>query len=325
MEHTLWASTVLASGRIFAMVIYTGKEMRILMNSSEPRTKIGQFEEEINFLSKLLFGVLVFFAILLVALKAFVTGWEIQLLRFIILLSSIIPISMRVNMDFAKMVYSYQINSDKGMEGTIARNRTIPEEIGRIQFLLTDKTGTLTQNEMIFKKISLESGTTYTPDRIEELKRILKRNCEKHIGPLSDIELKMKNANNPLEIIENKKKRIKREKDFLVRDILTALVLCHNVTPIFEENGEKSFQASSPDEIALVKIAESIDMKLLKRDQTSLVIKNAFDVEEHYQILANFPFSSETKRMGIIVKNLETNRYIFYLKGADTIMKDKVL
>lgn len=35
----------------------------------------------------------------------------------------------------------------------------------------------------------------------------------------------------------------------------------------------------------------------------------------------NFPFSSDTKRMGIILYIEEVERYIFYLKGADTIMK----
>lgn len=35
----------------------------------------------------------------------------------------------------------------------------------------------------------------------------------------------------------------------------------------------------------------------------------------------NFPFSSERKRMGIILQNLKTKQYVFYLKGADTIMR----
>jgi len=47
---------------------------------------------------------------------------------------------------------------------------------------------------------------------------------------------------------------------------------------------------------------------------------NPNNVEEKYEILANFPFSSETKRMGIIVKHLETERIILYLKGADMVM-----
>lgn len=56
----------------------------------------------------------------------------------------------------AKIYYSHCINTDKEIEGTVARNSTIPEELGRIQYLLTDKTGTLTKNEMTFKKIQME-------------------------------------------------------------------------------------------------------------------------------------------------------------------------
>lgn len=55
-----------------------------------------------------------------------------------------------------------------------------------------------------------------------------------------------------------------------------------------------------------------------------ILIKNAAGDEEKYLVLANFPFSSDTKRMGIILKHEKTGRLIFYLKGADTVMKAKV-
>lgn len=45
---------------------------------------------------------------------------------------------------------------------------------------------------------------------------------------------------------------------------------------------------------------------------------------EEYHVLANFPFSSESKRMGIVLKHLQSERIIFYLKGAETVMKLKV-
>lgn len=324
LENTLWGSTVLASGRIYAMVLYTGAEMRVVMNSREPRSKVGKLDLEVNFLSKILFAVMVGLSVLLVSLDGFAGMWYIHLFRFIILLSAIIPISLRVNLDFAKLYYSAQINKDQGMKGTIARNRNIPEDLGRIQFLLTDKTGTITQNQMIFKKLSLETGV-YTFEMLNELKRILKRNCEKVVGPLSDVEEKMKakSTENILSAELQKRKNYKREREFVIRDMITALVLCHNVTPVID-NGARTFQASSPDEIALVQIAEGLNMKLSSRDQNEIIIENAIGQQESYEILANFPFSSETKRMGIILRNKQTGRTVFYLKGADTIMKDKV-
>jgi len=54
------------------------------------------------------------------------------------------------------------------------------------------------------------------------------------------------------------------------------------------------------------------------------VIQNAAKDSETYDILADFPFSSASKRMGIIMRHRATGRLLFYLKGADTVMKDKV-
>lgn len=76
--------------------------------------------------------------------------------------------------------------------------------------------------------------------------------------------------------------------------------------------------------MALVKLAEELGYKLLRRTQVSMSIMNPAGIEENYDILAIFPFSSERKRMGIIVYCRETNKYMFYLKGADVIMKSKL-
>lgn len=73
-----------------------------------------------------------------------------------------------------------------------------------------------------------------------------------------------------------------------------------------------------------MKFAESLQMRLIDRDQSKITIKNSADEEESYEVLANFPFSSETKRMGIILRHIISGRILFYLKGAETVMKNKV-
>ena len=66
-------------------------------------------------------------------------------------------------------------------------------------------------------------------------------------------------------------------------------------------------------------------MRLMERDQHRTIIENAAKDTEVYEILDNFPFSSDTKRMGIIMRHVPTQRIVFYLKGAETVMKAKVM
>ena len=95
----------------------------------------------------------------------------------------------------------------------------------------------------------------------------------------------------------------------MVRDLILALSLCHNVTPVYpdaDDRTKKEFQAASPDEIALVKFAEQLDMRLEEREELYIKLKNPDGETEEYDILQCFPFSSESKRMGIIIQHRVT-------------------
>ncbi len=140
------------------MVVYTGKETRAIMNERDPTTKFGKIEGELNNISKFLFAFMVLLSLTIIAMDGFKGYFVVKFFRFILLLSSIIPISLRVNLDIAKIFYCYEIYKDDDIKGTIPRNTNIPEELGRIQYILTDKTGTLTQNDMTFKKVRMEIG-----------------------------------------------------------------------------------------------------------------------------------------------------------------------
>lgn len=77
-------------------------------------------------------------------------------------------------------------------------------------------------------------------------------------------------------------------------------------------------------QIALVKWTEDVGLAVIKRDLTSLQLRTSAGDILNYTILQMFPFTSETKRMGIIVKDVASGDITFYLKGADVVMSSIV-
>lgn len=114
--------------------------------------------------------------------------------------------------------------------------------------------------------------------------------------------------------------KARRDISSRVRDIVQALAICHNVTPVQEDNGSITYQASSPDEVAIVKWTESVGLTLVFRDISNIHIRNSSGDTFEFEVLQLFPFTSETKRMGIIVRDLATGEITFFEKGADVVM-----
>lgn len=331
IENTIWANSVVASGTIIGLIVYTGTETRAVMNTSQPATKMGKLDEELNFLAKWLCILLVLLALILEALNRFSGNWFISLFRFILLFSSIIPISLRVNLDMGKIIYSLFIMRDQSIEGTIVRNSTIPEELGRISYLMTDKTGTLTQNEMIFKKLHLGS-IVFGQETLDEIVDLLAKSEHPGASPAKSQASSSKSSHHDFDAFGSSfdspaasssvfsETQVQRSMPQKVRTAIMALALAHNVTPTTDELGNITYQASSPDEVALVKFTESVGMTLVSRDMTSMTIKTPSGRHEEFEILNVFPFTSETKRMGIIVRDKSTNKIEFFMKGADVAM-----
>jgi phospholipid-translocating ATPase len=99
-----------------------------------------------------------------------------------------------------------------------------------------------------------------------------------------------------------------------------ALSICHNVTPVID-NDVRGLQGSSPDELTLVSFAESLGYVLIERTEEEIVMDTPAGRETYY-ILDIFPFTSESKSMGIIVESNSSITY--YLKGADAVMGPKI-
>uniref|UniRef100_A0A8C4FU83 Phospholipid-transporting ATPase n=1 Tax=Denticeps clupeoides TaxID=299321 RepID=A0A8C4FU83_9TELE len=320
IENTLWASTVIASGTVVGVVVYTGKELRSVMNTSNPRHKIGLFDLEVNCLTKILFGALVVVSLVMVALQHFAGRWYLQIFRFLLLFSNIVPISLRVNLDMGKMVFSWMIRKDSKIPGTVVRASTIPEQLGRISYLLTDKTGTLTQNEMVFRRLHL--GTVaYGMDSMDEVQSHV---FSAYTQPSHDLPTSRAPAAT----------KVRKTISSRVHEAVKAIALVHNVTPVYESNGVtdqaeaeqhyedtcRVYQASSPDEVSLVQWTESVGLTLVGRDQSSMQLRTPSGQILNFTILQIFPFTYESKRMGIIVRDETTGEITFYMKGADVVM-----
>ncbi|KAJ2081366.1 putative aminophospholipid-translocase [Coemansia sp. RSA 988] len=340
-ENTMWANTTLASGSAVGYVVYTGRDTRAAMNTGSAKTKVGILDSEVNRLSKILFLVTLGLSLAMVALDGFKAVWYVTLFRFLILFSSIIPISLRVNLDMGKSFYSMMIERDAEIPGSVVRNSMIPEELGRIEYCLTDKTGTLTRNEMELKRVHM-GVMAYTLETSDEVTRHLRTNLKELAEEADGADAAGEaRRDTPLGTAHG---RARRDMPQRVFDMVESLALCHNVTPAeesaiaTEDNThdaqtaaavvqEMAYQASSPDEVAIVKWTEHVGVTLAGRSLTTMTLR--LDAAATgggtaplltYDILQVFPFTSESKRMGIIVRSRRTGEIVFIQKGADMVM-----
>jgi phospholipid-transporting ATPase len=160
-------------------------------------------------------------------------------LTFIILYNNLIPISLIVTMEVVKFQQAQLINSDLDMyypktdTPALCRTSSLVEELGQIEYVFSDKTGTLTRNEMEFRCCSV-AGIAYA-DVPEDGKDA--RTFDELRSMASDPFADRTGAG------------------AVVNEFLTLLAVCHTVIPEVRD-GKLHYQASSPDEAALVAGAE---------------------------------------------------------------------
>lgn len=290
--NTLWANMTLASGDAYLLATYVGKETRTALGSRGASTKFGRTDEELNTLFKAIFLILVGIAALIFLIGQNYVTWRslVEVVRIFTILSTLLPFMLKLNVDFAKMFYSRQIERDAAIEGTAVRNQQIPEELGRIEYLLSDKTGTLTKNEMVFKLLSTRQGS-FSTERLEQFKQAALDAFSEEGGSEGE----------------------------LVRNVLYGLVLCNNVSPTIVAE-KRMLQASSPDEVALVGFAEQLGFEMQKRTKDAITIATPAGKVEEFSVLDTFPFTSATKRMGILLRAVGSGKIHFFLKGADEVV-----
>jgi len=261
-----------------------------------------------------------------------------QFFYYFLLLSNFIPISLYVTMSTVKFFQAKFISMDIDMyhepSDTPAKVRTftLNEELGQITHIFSDKTGTLTENIMEFRKCSI-NGFSYGRGLTEIGKAALKE-MGQHV-PKEEEEAEIKAR-------ENKGDHVAFYDDTFFRDLegkpgavigqsekieefFRVLAVCHTINSEKIEGTDRiQYSASSPDDEALVCGAKYFGWEFRDRqDGAALIFCHKEQKQDRYEILEVMEFTSKRKRMSVIVRNCDGELLIFS-KGADTVMRPRL-
>lgn len=160
-------------------------------------------------------------------------------------------------MEVVKFQQAQLINFDLDMyyaktdTPALCRTSSLVEELGQIEYVFSDKTGTLTCNEMEFRCCSI-GGVAYA-DVVDENKREDGEDGKEGWRTFAEMrELLDQSVSDPFQ--DGGSSPADQQKEVL-REFLTLLAVCHTVIPEVKD-GKTIYQASSPDEAALVAGAE---------------------------------------------------------------------
>lgn len=376
---------------IYGVVIFTGPDTKVMQNSTRSPSKRSRIEKKMDKIIYMLFTLLVLISVIssigfAIRTKYSMPDWWYMepkrakvfynpsnpgvaglahLVTALIMYGYLIPISLYVSIEIVKVLQAMFINQDIKMfdeeSGNPAQARTsnLNEELGQVDTILSDKTGTLTCNQMDFLKCSI-AGISYGVRSSEVEMAAAKHmeseasnspcqhssntdfwaDCESGLG-LSGIESDTAFANSEKKGIKPAIKGFSFEDDRIMNGNWTKepnagtialffriLALCHTAIPeVNEETGEVNYEAESPDEAAFLVAAREFGFEFFKRTQSSVFIRERIPpenfVEREFKVLNILEFSSKRKRMSVIVQD-ESGQIFLLCKGADSVIFERL-
>lgn len=319
---------------IHGIVVFTGHETKLMRNATATPIKRTAVERIINLQILALFGILIVLSLVSSignVIKTSVNAKHLSylylehtnkaslffkdLLTYWILFSNLVPISLFVTVEVIKFYQAIMISSDLDMyyettdTPTIVRTSSLVEELGQIEYIFSDKTGTLTRNIMEFKSCSI-AGKCYIEEIPEDQNAV--------VGD-DGIEVGFHNFATMKENLH------KDDTGKVINEFLTLLAACHTVIPETKPDGSIKYQAASPDEGALVQGAADLGYKFTTRTPRSIDIELVGQGGEplKYELLNICEFNSTRKRMSAIFR-CPDGLIRLYCKGADTVILERL-
>uniref|UniRef100_A0A3Q2ZK24 Phospholipid-transporting ATPase n=1 Tax=Kryptolebias marmoratus TaxID=37003 RepID=A0A3Q2ZK24_KRYMA len=323
----------------YGLVIFAGPDTKLMQNSGRTKFKRTSIDRLMNTLVLWIFGFLVCMGVILAVGNAVwekevgslfqsYLPWEppvdnflfssfLSFWSYVIILNTVMPISLYVSVEVIRLGHSYFINWDRQMfcsqrnTAAEARTTTLNEELGQVEYIFSDKTGTLTQNIMSFNKCSINGQTYGTGNEQEHL-------------PADRLDFTPFNslADPDFSFYDDKLLELVKVGDPHAQEFFRLLSLCHTVMSEEKSEGELVYKAQSPDEGALVTAARNFGFVFRSRTPGTITTTEMGRTVT-YSLLAILDFNNIRKRMSVIVRNPE-GRIRLYCKGADTVLLERL-